>query len=73
MIPLSVLWAIPLAWQGFPQTWKPYPNANLMEPYTTQVQKTDDKGNNVTTNIQLVLSMPKLDAKGQPVMANGAP
>ena len=42
-----------------------------MEPYTTQVQKTDDKGNNVTTNIQLVVSMPKLDAKGQPVMANG--
>ena len=42
-----------------------------MEPYTTQVQKTDDKGNNVTTNIQLVVSMPKLDAKGQAVMANG--
>jgi K+-transporting ATPase ATPase A chain len=43
-----------------------------MEPYTTQVQKTDDKGNNVTTNIQLVLQAPKLDAKGQPMMANGA-
>ena len=24
VIPLSVLWAIPLAWQGVPQTWKPY-------------------------------------------------
>jgi K+-transporting ATPase ATPase A chain len=46
VIPLSVLWAIPLVWQGVPQTWKPYPNASLMEPYTTQVQKTDDKGNN---------------------------
>ena len=42
-----------------------------MESYTTQVQKTDEKGNNVTTNIQLVLSMPKLDAKGQPVLSNG--
>lgn len=73
VIPLSVVWAIPLAWQGVPQTWKAYPNASLMEPYTTQVQKTDDKGNNVTTNIQLVVSMPKLDAKGQPVLANGAP
>ena len=73
VIPLSVVWAIPLAWQGVPQTWKPYPNANLMESYTTQVQKTDDKGNNVTTNIPLVLSVAKLDAKGQPLMANGAP
>jgi K+-transporting ATPase ATPase A chain len=72
VLPISVLWAIPLAWQGVPQTWKPYPTASLMEPYTTQVQKTDDKGNNVTTNIQLVLQAPKLDAKGQPMMANGA-
>ena len=42
-----------------------------MESYTTQVQKTDDKGNPVTTNIQLVLSMPKLDDKGKPVLTNG--
>jgi K+-transporting ATPase ATPase A chain len=42
-----------------------------MEPYTTQVQKTDDKGNNVTTNIQLVVTNPKLDEKGKPVMTNG--
>jgi K+-transporting ATPase ATPase A chain len=73
VIPLSVLWAIPLVWQGVPQTWKAYPTANLMEPYTTQVQATDDKGNLVTTNIQAVLQAPKLDAKGQPMMANGAP
>jgi K+-transporting ATPase ATPase A chain len=71
VIPISAIWSIPLVWQGVPQTWKPYPTATLMEPYTTQVQKTDDKGNNVTTNIQLVLSMPKLDAKGQPVLSNG--
>src|SRR5208283_2511729 len=69
---LSALWAIPLMWQGVPQTFKPYQTANLMEPYTTQVQKTDDKGNNVTTNIQLVVSSPKLDDKGQPVTTNGA-
>ncbi len=71
VVPLSILWAIPLAWQGVPQTWKPYQTAQLMEPYTTQVQKTDDKGNNVTTNIPLVLSVAKLDAKGQPVLTNG--
>jgi K+-transporting ATPase ATPase A chain len=73
VVPLSVLWAIPLAWQGVPQTWKAYPNASLMEPYTTQVQKTDASGKNVTTNIQLVLSMPKMDSKGQPVLSNGVP
>ncbi len=73
VIPLSVVWAIPLAWQAVPQTWKPYETASLMESYTTQVQKTDDKGNNVTTNIQLVLSQAKLDAAGKQVMSNGAP
>jgi K+-transporting ATPase ATPase A chain len=71
VIPLSAVWAIPLVWQGVPQTWKPYPTATLMESYTTQVQKTDANGKNVTTNIQLVLSMPKLDARGQPVLTNG--
>jgi K+-transporting ATPase ATPase A chain len=71
ILPISALWAIPLMWQGVPQTFKPYANANLMEPYTTQVQKTDDKGNNITTNIQLVVTSPKLDDKGQPVMTNG--
>jgi len=71
ILPISAVWAIPLMWQGVPQTFKPYQTAQLMEPYTTQVQKTDDKGNNVTTNIQLVVTNPKLDEKGQPVMTNG--
>ena len=73
VLPLCALWAIPLMWQGVPQTFKPYQTAQLMEPYTTQVQATDDKGNNVTTNIQLVVQAPKLDAKGTPVLANGVP
>jgi K+-transporting ATPase ATPase A chain len=73
VIPLSILWAIPLMWQGVPQTFKPYQDAQLMEPYTTQIQATDDKGNNLTTNIQLVLQSPKLDEKGQQVVSNGAP
>ena len=68
VIPLSILWAIPLAWQGVPQTWKPYETASLVEPYTTQVQKTDDKGNPVTTQV------PKADDKGNPVKgADGKP
>jgi potassium-transporting ATPase potassium-binding subunit len=75
VIPISVIWAIPLAWQGIPQTqpWTAYPNANLMEPYTTQVQATDTNGNNVTTNVAVTISQPKLDAKGQPVLTNGQP
>jgi len=73
VLPISAAWAIPLMWQGVPQTLKPYQTAQLMEPYTTQVQKTDDKGNNVTTNIQLVVQAPKLDVQGQPILANGAP
>jgi K+-transporting ATPase ATPase A chain len=62
VIPLSVLWAIPLAWQGVPQTWKAYPTANLVEPFTAQVPKTDDKGNAVTQ------SMPKVDDQGKAVV-----
>jgi K+-transporting ATPase ATPase A chain len=58
VIPLSVVWAIPLAWQGCPQSWKPYVSASVIEPYTTQVQKTDDKGNPVN------------DAAGKPVMVD---
>ena len=44
VLPLCIILAIPLAWQGVPQTWKAYHTANLVEPYTTQVAKTDDKG-----------------------------
>ena len=71
LLPICVVFAVFLVSQGMIQNFKPYTKAKLAESYTIQVQKTDDKGNNVTTNIQLVLSMPKLDAKGQPVLANG--
>jgi K+-transporting ATPase ATPase A chain len=46
-LPLCLIMAIPMAWQGCPQTLKPYIDAKLVEPYTTQVPKTDDKGNPV--------------------------
>jgi len=71
LMPLSVLVALVLVSQGVVQNFKPYANANLVEPYTTQIQKTDDKGNVVTTNIQVTVSSAKLDANGKPVMENG--
>jgi K+-transporting ATPase ATPase A chain len=58
VLPLSVLWAIPLAWQGCPESWKAYPSARLVEPYTTQVPKTDAAGNTVN------------GADGKPVMVD---
>jgi potassium-transporting ATPase potassium-binding subunit len=64
VIPLSILWAIPLAWLGVPQTWKSYPTAHLVEPYIGQVQKTDDKGQPVTA------PAPKLDDQGKPVIGS---
>jgi K+-transporting ATPase ATPase A chain len=71
LLPICIVFAVFLISQGMIQNFKPYTKAKLTESYTIQVQKTDDKGNNVTTNIQVVLSMPKLDAKGQPVLTNG--
>jgi len=73
VIPISAIWALPLAWQGVPQSapWTAYPNATLMESYTTQVQATDTNGNNLTTNIAWTVSQPKLDDKGQPLTNNG--
>ena len=44
-----------------------------MESYTTQVPKTDDKGQPVMTNIAVTVQAPKLDTQGKPVMSNGAP
>jgi K+-transporting ATPase ATPase A chain len=71
LLPICIVLAVFLVSQGMIQNFNRYTKAKLTEPYTIQVQKTDDKGNNVTTNIPLVLSMPKLDAKGQPVLTNG--
>ncbi|HTQ30366.1 MAG TPA: potassium-transporting ATPase subunit KdpA [Opitutaceae bacterium] len=56
LLPLSVIVAIVLVSQGVVQNFKPYANASLVEPYTTQVPKTDDKGNPVN------------GADGKPVM-----
>jgi K+-transporting ATPase ATPase A chain len=50
LLPICLVFAITLVSQGMIQNFKPYTKAKLLEPYTIQVQKTDDKGQSVTTN-----------------------
>jgi potassium-transporting ATPase potassium-binding subunit len=44
LLPFSMIVAIVLVSQGVVQNFKPYTDAKLVESYTTQVPKTDDKG-----------------------------
>jgi K+-transporting ATPase ATPase A chain len=62
LVPICVVFALFLVSQGMIQNFKPYTVAKTFEPYTTQVPKTDDKGQPVTA------PAPKLDEKGQPVV-----
>jgi K+-transporting ATPase ATPase A chain len=71
LVPICVVFAVVLVSQGMIQNFKPYTKAKLTEPYTTQVAKTDAKGQPVTTNVAVMVQAPKLDEKGQPVMTNG--
>jgi K+-transporting ATPase ATPase A chain len=73
LLPASVLLATALCAEGVVQNFRPYASAQLLEPYTTQIAKTDDKGNTVTTNIPLTVSTALLDAQGKAVLSNGAP
>ena len=71
LLPICVVFAVVLVSQGMIQNFKPYTKARLMESFTIQVAKTDDKGQPVTTNVAVMVQAPKLDEKGQPVMTNG--
>jgi len=71
LLPICTVFAVFLVSQGIIQNFKPYTKAKLTEPYTIQVQKKDDKGDPVTTNIAVVVQAPKLDAAGKPVLTNG--
>jgi K+-transporting ATPase ATPase A chain len=71
LLPVCVVFAVVLVSQGMIQNFKPYTAAKLTEPYTIQVQKTDDKGQPVTTNVAVMVQAPRLDAKGNPVLTNG--
>jgi len=71
LVPICLLFAVVLVSQGMIQNFKPYTTAKLVESYTIQVQKTDDKGQPVTTNVAVMVQAPKLDQKGQPLLTNG--
>jgi len=58
LLPICLVFAMALISQGMIQNFKPYDSASLVDPYTTQVQKQDDKGN--------ALNGPD----GKPVMVN---
>jgi K+-transporting ATPase ATPase A chain len=44
LVPVCLIFALVLVSQGIIQNFKPYTVAKTFEPYTTQVAKTDDKG-----------------------------
>jgi K+-transporting ATPase ATPase A chain len=68
LLPISLVMAVFLVSQGMIQNFKPYTKAKLTEPFTVQVQKTDDKGQFVTTNVPVVVQRAKLDSAGKPVL-----
>src|SRR5215475_9613735 len=51
LLPICVVFAVVLVSQGMIQNFKPYTRAKLTESFTVQVQKTDEKGQPVTTNV----------------------
>jgi K+-transporting ATPase ATPase A chain len=71
LLPLCLVFAIFLVSQGMIQNFVPYSKAKLLESYTIQVQKTDDKGQPVTTNMVVMMQAPQLDQNGKPVLTNG--
>jgi potassium-transporting ATPase potassium-binding subunit len=71
LLPICLVFAVFLVSQGIIQNFNPYTKAKLLESYTIQVQKTDDKGQPVTTNMVVMVQAPKLDEKGQPMLTNG--
>jgi len=58
LLPLSILLALVLASQGVIQNFRTYDTAKIVQPYTTQVAKTDASGN------------PVKDAQGNAVMVD---
>jgi K+-transporting ATPase ATPase A chain len=55
LLPICLVFALFLVSQGMIQNFKPYTKAKLLESYTIQVQKTDDKGQPVTTNMTVTV------------------
>src|ERR1039458_8663764 len=55
LLPICLVFAVVLVSQGMIQNFKAYTKAKLTEPYTTQVAKTDAKGQPVTTNVVVMV------------------
>ena len=51
LLPICVVFAIFLVSQGMIQNFRPYTVATLVDSYTVQAPKIDDKGQPVTTNV----------------------
>jgi K+-transporting ATPase ATPase A chain len=58
LLPICLIYAIFLVWQGMIQNFKPYTSASLVEPFTVQIQKIDEQG------------QPVMGANGQPVLVD---
>src|ERR1035437_6843397 len=54
LLPICLVLAVFYVSQGMIQNFLPYTKAKLVESYTIQVQKTDDKGEPVTTNVAVI-------------------
>lgn len=73
LLPICLVFAVFLVSQGMIQNFKPYTKAKLLEPFTVQVAKTDDKGQPLMTNVPVMVQIPKLDGNRHPVLENGLP
>jgi K+-transporting ATPase ATPase A chain len=69
LVPICMVLAVVLVSQGMIQNFHKYTHARLLESYTIQVQKTDDKGQPVTTNTTVMVDG-KAMATNLPVMVN---
>jgi K+-transporting ATPase ATPase A chain len=69
LLPICLIFAVVLVSQGMVQNFSKYTEAKLVEPYTIQVQATDDKGQPVTTNATVMVEG-KSVATNVPVMIN---
>ncbi len=71
LLPICLVFAIVLVSQGMIQNFKPFDSASLADPFTTQVQKMDDKSNPVFLTTQVPKTdknKPVVDEQGKPVM-----
>src|SRR5581483_8753999 len=64
LLPISLVFAVVLISQGMIQNFKPYDAASIVEPFTTQVPKTDDQNNPIADDKgRVVLKDQKVDTQ----------